>query len=190
MPKSRSDSALIRKNFCNCLHTIDRHDNTGGACMHPGCGCLKFITVSDALKAGTGEPAVFVRKRRPRQPKQPQAGAAQREIDSRLAEALSERAIALKKVSALVYYQDRLTRLNKEIDSLLSYQQRLMGIVSPTVVNVEPTSTEELLAKVSATYSHTEPIPPGIGSIPTKRGPAPTPNGNAADVVGNEGGFN
>lgn len=132
----------------------------------------------------TGGESPITRKRRPRQPN---GSAAMQEIDSRLAQALAERAVATKKVSALLYYQDRLTRLNQEIESLIGFQQRLMGLPAPApVVTVTP---DDVSAKLVAAFSHTAEIPAGMGSMPTKRGPAPTPNGNAADAVSSEGGF-
>lgn len=149
---------------------------------------------SDAETSLGVAPEPIMRKRvitRPRQ--QFRTSAAQKEIDSRLAQALRERADAMKKVSALVYYQDRLNRLNQEIDTLISYQQRLLGH-EPTTMTVGASSYVtgfQMGSGPSPAFSHLADLPPGIGSMPTKAPkPAATPNGNAAAEVSSESGFN
>jgi len=117
-----------------------------------------------------------IRTRRRRQPKTP-GSAALAQIDKKLSAALDERTEAMRKVSLLAYWQDRLTRATQEVEYLIAAQQKLMGhpVASPIAIQVQP-------------GFQTAPFAEGIGSIPAKQ-PAPT-TGNAAEIVGSEGGFN
>ena len=122
-----------------------------------------------------------VRQRRRRQPKTP-GSAALAQIDKKLSQALDARTEAMHKVSLLVYWQDKLARATQEVEYLIAAQQKLMGhpvLVGPAL-SVVPNSTIPI--------AHQAPFPEGIGSIPSKQ-PAST-NGNVADTVGSEGGFN
>ena len=122
-----------------------------------------------------------VRKRRPRQPKPP-SSAALLQIDKKLSQALDERTEAMRKVSLLRYWEDRLSRATQEVEYLIAAQQKLMGhpvaSVMPLPGNPVPVPTGFRSA----------PFPEGIGSIPAKQ-PSPT-SGNVAEDVGSEGGFN
>lgn len=122
-----------------------------------------------------------VRSRRRRQPKTP-GSAALAQIDKKLSAALDERTEAMRKVSLLVYWQDRLNKATQEVEYLIAAQQKLMGhpvdSVLPLPGNPAPVPTGFRNA----------PFADGIGSIPAKQ-PAPT-TGNVAEDVGTEGGFN
>jgi hypothetical protein len=99
----------------------------------------------------------------------------------------------MAKVSELVHWQDRLSRLENEINSLIGYQQRLSGQTRTTQQSVDEilrlrTGTEAPLV-MPPTFSHLNPIPEGVTSVPTKVASPKPSHGNAADLVGGEGGF-
>lgn len=114
---------------------------------------------------------------------------AKAEIDSRLAQAIRDRAKASQQVSRLVHWQDRLARLEQEINSLIGFQQRLNGHTGMTI----PRNEEEFrrlstgLETPTPYPGHAAPIPEGVTSIPSRQ-PKPT-SPNQADFVGGEGGF-
>jgi len=122
-----------------------------------------------------------VRQRRRRQPKTP-GSAALAQIDKKLSQALDARTEAMHKVSLLVYWQDKLARATQEVEYLIAAQQKLMGHPVASVLSLPGNP-----APVPTGYN-AAPFPEGIGSIPSKQ-PAST-NGNVADAVGSEGGFN
>lgn len=113
---------------------------------------------------------------------------AKTEIDSRLAQAIRDRAKAMQQVSKLVHWQDRLARLEQEINSLIGFQQRLSGMPISTPEQ-QSSLVEVLRAGIPMTSfgGHLAPIPDGVTSIPARQ-PKPT-SPNQADVVGGEGGF-
>lgn len=109
---------------------------------------------------------------------------AKAEIDSRLAAAIRDRAKAMQMVSKLVHWQDRLMRLEQEINSLIGFQQRLSG--SPTQLT---DATRRLLPDAPTTFpGHLAAIPEGVTSIPTKAANPKPSGGNVAGIAG-EGGF-
>src|ERR1700690_3083594 len=116
------------------------------------------------------------------------------EIDSRWGAAIRDRAAAMKQVSKLVHWQDRLARLEQEINSLIGFKQRLNGGTdSPVQYKITP------ILPISEPRPPFNPAPnafpghlagnlDGVTSIPTKVA-NPKPSGaNVADIVG-EGGF-
>lgn len=112
---------------------------------------------------------------------------AKTEIDSRLAQAIRDRAKAIQQVSKLVHWQDRLARLEQEINSLIVFQQRLSG---RAVLAASVAGYTNLSASVDSPTpypGHAAPIPDGVTSIPARK-PKPT-SPNQADFVGGEGGF-
>jgi len=104
------------------------------------------------------------------------------EIDRRLADAIVHRADALDKISQLMGWQERLSRLDREIETLINYMQRLTG-QAPTVALPPPV----MPPTAAIPYAHNT-LPSGAGSIPARQ-PAPTPQGNAADMVIADGDF-
>jgi hypothetical protein len=110
------------------------------------------------------------------------------EIDARLAQAIRDRAKAIAMVSKLVHWQDRLSRLEQEINSLIGFQQRLSG--SPMQLT-DATRTLLPPASVSpgAVFSHLNPIPEGVTSIPTKVANPKPSGGNVAAEFMNDKGF-
>ena len=110
---------------------------------------------------------------------QPNGSKAQAEIDNRIAQAIMDRATAIENVSKLTYWQDRLMRINQEIESLIGFQQRLSG---------QPAGSMAVPPSVVTGFSHTESIPAGISSIPAPRGPKPTTPNMGPEVI-REGGF-
>jgi hypothetical protein len=117
------------------------------------------------------------------------------EIDSRLAEAIRDRAEAMRMVSELVHWQDRLGRLEQEINSLIGFQQRLTGQAhsNPQWAGIEPLLDAHKSAAgtpiPAPTFSHLNPIPEGVTSVPTKVANPKPSHGNVAATVGGEGGF-
>lgn len=106
------------------------------------------------------------------------------EIDKRLAQAIVDRAKALQMCSKLAYWQDRLQRVTQEIDSLINFQQRLLGKEIMTI-SAAPSPIE---VHAPSAFSHLADIS-GAGSIPTPpRQPKPT-HGNVVEKVIDEGGF-
>lgn len=123
------------------------------------------------------------RKRRTRVVKPKSSSMALDEIDRRLAEALSERTAAIANVSKLVYWQDRLTRVNQEIDSLIGFQQRLTG----KTVTTEPRPADVQYTSTGVPFVVGAGVPPGVTSVPTRQ---PAPSGtNVAETIGSETGF-
>lgn len=105
------------------------------------------------------------------------------DVDERIVMALAERDEATRKVSLLIYWQDRLARINTDIDMLITIQQRLTGKVP------EPaTQAPAPFASAAIPYSHSAVIPPNISSVPRQANPQPSGANVAADVEG-EGGF-
>lgn len=113
------------------------------------------------------------------------------EIDSRLAAAIRDRAKAMQMVSKLAHWQDRLARLEQEINSLIGFQQRLSGKTAPD------TAAGVLIAQVPGFRPFEPPpfagrladIPDGVTSIPTKVA-NPKPSGsNVAEEFMNDKGF-
>lgn len=108
------------------------------------------------------------------------------DVDERIVVALAERDEASRKVSLLIYWQDRLARINQDIDMLIGIQQRLSGKApEPTVSQAVPIGVGAVGA---IPYSHTAVIPPNISSVPRQANPQPS-GGNVADEVSGEGGF-
>ena|ERR1700746_2159484 len=113
------------------------------------------------------------------------------QIDSRLAEAISEHAHAVKQLASLDSWQRRAHVLQQEIDQLIDYSCRLRGQEPPPprVHPVDPLQVLEKSMAATPTYDFRGEIPPGAGSIPAGervKGPRPT-SGNVD--VSNEGGF-
>ena len=113
------------------------------------------------------------------------------QIDSRLAEAISEHAHAVKQLASLDSWQRRANVLQQEIDQLIDYSCRLRG-QQPPVPRIHPVDPREILEKTmaaSAQYNFAGEIPPGAGSIPaSERVKGPRPTSENVDVSG-EGGF-
>lgn len=103
------------------------------------------------------------------------------DVDQRIVVALAERDEASRKVSLLIYWQDRLQRVNQDIDSLISIQQRLSGTVANPPVVVAPMPPPVNLA---IPYSHTAAIPTGVSSVPRQANPLPSGSNVAAEVEG------
>jgi hypothetical protein len=118
-----------------------------------------------------------VRLRRRRQPKPP-GSAVLAQIDKKLSQALDARTEAMRKVSLLIYWQDRLNKATQEVEYLIAAQQKLAGHPVSAVMPVFTTSLPT--AQMAASLE-------GMGSIPAKQ-PAST-TGNVADAIGTEGGF-
>lgn len=120
----------------------------------------------------------------------PASNLALTEIDSRLAQAIRDRAEAMGRVSELVHWQDRLGRLEQEINSLIGFQQRLSGKGQIDRVDIHGQTSDGRFTPPLASalpFSHLTPIPEGVTSIPSRQPKPTTPN--QADIVGNEGGF-
>ena len=123
------------------------------------------------------------------------------EIDSRLAQAIRDRAQAIKQVSKLVHWQDRLMRLEQEINSLIGYKQRLSGNPESFATPVPQLGIASLTPPMPLMgyAGDARPVPQpqfpghlggnldGVTSIPTRQPKPTTPN--QADAIGNEGGF-
>lgn len=125
---------------------------------------------------------VLPRRKRKTRVDKPRAGSkALAHIDARLAEALNERQVAISKVALLGYWEDRLTKVTQEIESLIGYQQRLSG--NPmTAGTISVASTPGGVPFVVGGQ-----IPAGVTSVPAKQ---PSPSGaNMADEIGTEAGF-
>lgn len=134
------------------------------------CGVQKLMSDNAKRKEKTGNRALL-------------------DVDQRIVVALAERDEASRKVSLLVYWQDRLNRITQDIEMLISIQQRLSGKVPD-----QPTMTLSQAVPIGVgavgaiPYSHTAVIPQNISSVP--RQPNPQPSGaNVAEEVGGEGGF-
>jgi hypothetical protein len=108
------------------------------------------------------------------------------EIDSRLAQAIRDRAKAMAMVSKLVHWQDRLARLEQEINSLIGFQQRLTGQIDDSYKGVAPLMAP---AGPPSFAGHLADIPPGVSSIPTKTARATPSGGNVADQFLDDKGF-
>ena len=105
---------------------------------------------------------------------------------SRLEKALEERAEAQSKLSAL----------DSEIPSLQRTIASLEGQLNPSVIDpntilgIAKTSVVKGdMVKVSLSFDHTAPIPPGVGSIPVQVKVPAAPQPNMADEIKEEGGF-
>lgn len=111
------------------------------------------------------------------------------DVDERIVLALAERDEASRKVSLLIYWQDRLNRITQDIDMLLSIQQRLTGKAPEPVSQGSQFGPTAIGSPVgSIPYSHTATIPNNVSSVP--RQPNPQPSGaNVASDVESEGGF-
>lgn len=124
------------------------------------------------------------------QPKRKATNLAGAEIDSRIAQAIRDRAEAMAKVSELVHWQDRLQRLEQEINSLIGFQQRLSGNHGVPLAQVESgySRLRTGLESPAPPFSHLAAIPDGVTSIPTKVSNPKPSGGNVADLA-DEGGF-
>lgn len=153
-----------------------------------------------AAKAAKAGKLTETSSRRARKPRSGGATSlAEREIDSRLASAIRERSEALQKVASLIHWQAKLKAVTEEINSLLSFQQRLHGGSDMHIGSVpdvpqfftpeEDEPAPRQARRAVTPYNHMQPIPPGVTSVPAAKQPAPS-NGNAADFVAGEGGFN
>jgi hypothetical protein len=114
---------------------------------------------------------------------------ANEQIDRRLAEAIKERTKLHSQVSRMIYAQERLSRVEQEINSLVQLQQRLKGngtsATSPEMIIAQP---HPPFAEISYA-GHNAELPSGIGSIPSgPRQPKPT-TANAGPALSKEGGF-
>ena len=115
------------------------------------------------------------------------------EIDQRLAAAIAERTHAVQQVAKISYWQQKISALDQEINTLIGYTRQLTT-GAPFVPPVAPVDPIELLQKSTysaSTYGFANDIPPTVGSIPAgERVKGPRPNSpNAADDIRNEGGF-
>jgi hypothetical protein len=136
------------------------------------------------------------KQKRTRKPSVPASTMANAEIDSRLAQAIRDRAKAMQMVSKLVHWQDRLNRLEQEINSLIGFQQRLSGQVDRVDIYGQSADgritsapiASALPGQLPSPFSHLNPIPVGVTSIPTKTANPKPSGGNVADIAG-EGGF-
>lgn len=104
------------------------------------------------------------------------------EIDNRLAQAIQERTKLHAEVSQLISAQERLSRVEQEINSLVQLQQRLVNPGASPMAEASPSSL---------------PLPPdarlaqpfvGISSIPSPHQPKPT-TANMGPELLKEGGF-
>jgi len=110
------------------------------------------------------------------------------EIDGRLAQAVRDRAEAMGKVSELIHWQDRLQRLEQEINSLIGFQQRLSGNPEPFVTPVPQLGIASLTPPTSYP-GHMVDIG-NVTSIPAGKEPKITPSrGNVGPDIAGEGGF-
>lgn len=114
------------------------------------------------------------------------------DVDHRIVVALAERDEASKKVSLLVYWQDRLARINADLDLLISVKQRLSGqIPLPSPLPASPGLPGPAYSggpSLTIPYSHTAIIPNNITSEPRQANPLPS-GANVAGEVEGEGGF-
>jgi len=117
------------------------------------------------------------------------------EIDTRLAQAISERAHAVEQAAKVAYWQQKIVALDQEINTLIDFSNRLTG--QNRVPAVHPVDPMEVLRKttlsgtVTPAYDFRNEVPAGVGSIPAgerQKGPRPS-SGNAADQVKGEPGF-
>jgi hypothetical protein len=102
------------------------------------------------------------------------------EIDRRLAEAIKERTKLHAQVSKLYSAQERLGRVEQEINSLVHLQKQLDG----TAVSPIPMPSLQTAPPYSG---HATEMPPGVGSIPTREPKGTT--ANAGPALKAEGGF-
>lgn len=110
-------------------------------------------------------------------------GRALLDVDERIVKALAERDEASRKVSLLVYWQDRLTRVNQEIESLIGIQQKLSGVVVAEPIPQAPLpSSYNPIPMIP--YSHTATIPNNVSSIPRQAQPMPSGANVASEVEG------
>ena len=117
------------------------------------------------------------------------------EIDTRLAQAISDRAHAVDQASKITYWQQKIVALDQEINTLIDFSNRLTGQNrAPAVRPIDPIDIlrkTTLTGTVTPAYDFRNEVPPGVGSIPAgerPKGPRPS-SGNAADAVKGEGGF-
>ena len=110
------------------------------------------------------------------------------EIDRRLAEAIKERTKLHKVVSRLISSQERLGRVQQEINELVQLQQRLNGVVESSNPMQSMTLLGGMVPPPSGYAGHATDIPPEVGSIPAPRQPKPT-TANMGPDVKREGGF-
>jgi len=117
------------------------------------------------------------------------------EIDTRLAQAISERAHAVDQATKITYWQQKIVALDQEINTLIDFSNRLTG--QNRVPAVHPVDPMEVLRKttlsgtIAPAYDFRNEVPAGVGSIPAgerQKGPRPS-SGNAADQVKGEPGF-
>lgn len=123
---------------------------------------------------------------------------ANEQIDRRLAEAIKERTKFNSQVSRMIYAQERLSRVEQEINSLVQLQQRLKGngtsATSPEMIIAQPHPPFAEISYATSTLpvrltGHNAELPLGIGSIPSgPRQPKPT-TANAGPALSKEGGF-
>jgi len=113
-------------------------------------------------------------------------------IEERIAKAITDRCQAVENSSKIAYWQQKVSMLDQEINTLIQYRRQLTGQESNLVPPTVPVNPLEILAKSSTVgYSFANDIPPTVGSIPAgERIKGPRPNSpNAADDIRNEGGF-
>jgi len=104
-------------------------------------------------------------------------------IELRIAEAIQERAEAMTNVCKLAYNQERVRQLTGEINELMQSQQRMIGQTIPymPIANPQPSLVPDMSVG-AVPFSHTAPIPPGVGSIPAKQ-PAVSGANVARDIA-------
>jgi hypothetical protein len=129
-----------------------------------------------------------LRQSRQPTPPKPAAKLADAEIDTRLAQAIRDRSKAMQMVSKLAYWQDRLMRIEQEINSLIGFQQRLMGQSGQAAAVPISTFPPPNFTPPPAYAGHLASISPEVTSIPTKVANPKPSGGNVADIAG-EGGF-
>src|SRR5437660_3152746 len=104
-------------------------------------------------------------------------------IEERIAKAITDRCQAVENSSKIAYWQQKVSMLDQEINTLIQYRRQLTGQESNLVPPTVPVNPLEILAKRSTVgYSFANDIPPTVGSIPAgERIKGPRPNSpNAA----------
>lgn len=141
--------------------------------------------------AGTVKPAPTIV---PAVPPRPRYGApkAMEEVDRQLATAISQKPAYHEQLATLfsqtALTQQRLERLNQQIQELVNLQRQLDG-EGPAQVR-----TPDLDPRMVAMMPSPQPapmfgeVPQGVASIPARQ-PKPTPNGNAAEQVKGDRGW-
>lgn len=105
------------------------------------------------------------------------------QIDHRLAEAIKERTKLHAAVSRLYSAQEKLSRIEQEINSLVQLRQRLNGSDVTAIPSGYPVQTPPS----TVPFMPSTDVPAGVGSIPARQ-PKPT-TANAGPAVAKEGGF-